>query len=92
MPARLSGVQRAAQIGVMAAIVASLVYFPVAVLLALVAHFTRISLYAFMTFGGALNTFSGLLAWWLVAFAGACIYAIIAFPWTEEVLAWPRKS
>ena len=92
MPAKLSGVQRAAHIAVMAAIVCTLVYFPVAVLLALVAYFTRISFYAFMTFGGALNTLSGLLAWWLVAFAGACIYAIIAFPWTEEVLAWPKKN
>ena len=76
----------------MAAIVATLVYLPAAALLVLVAHFTSLSFYAFMTFGGALNTFSGLAAWWLIAFAGACIYALFAFPWDENVLSWPKKN
>jgi hypothetical protein len=76
----------------MAAIVATLLYLPAAALLALVAQFTGLSFHAFMTFGGTLNTFSGLAAWWLVAFAGACIYAVFAFPWQEKVLAWPKKN
>ena len=87
-----SAIRSAGQIAVLAAIVASLVYFPAVALLALISRFSGISFYAFMTFGGAFNTFSGLLAWWLLAFAGACIYAIVAFPWKEEVLAWPKKS
>ncbi len=76
----------------LAAIVATLAYLPAAALLALVAHFTGLSFYALMTFGGSLGTFSGLACWWLLAFAGAGVYAIFAFPWEEKVLAWPKKD
>ena len=69
------------QIAVLAAIVAFLVYLPAAVLLVLVAHFTGMSLRTFMTFGGVFNTFSGLLAWWVIAYAASCVYVGIAFPW-----------
>lgn len=69
------------KIAVLAAIVAVLLYLPAAVLLLLVAQFTGISFQAFITFGGVFNTFSGLLTWWLVAFAASCVYASMAFPW-----------
>jgi len=81
-----------AQVAVIAAIFASMLYIPAAVVLALASRFSGISLYAFMTFGGAFNTFFGLLVWWLLAFAGASIYAAFVFPWKEQVLAWPRKN
>ncbi len=81
-----------AQVAVIAAIIASLVYLPAAAGLALLSRVLGISLQGFATFGGVLSPFVGLLAWWLVAFAGACAYAFIAFPWKEKVLAWPKKS
>ena len=83
----------ASQLAVMAAIVASLLCAPLGALVALVAYTFAVPLGALMTFGGAFNNaFFGLLAWWLVAFAGASVYAIFAFPWKEKVLAWPRKN
>jgi hypothetical protein len=84
--------QPVAQVAVIAAIVASMLYIPAAALLALFSHFSGVSLYAFMTFRGALNMFFGLLVWWLLAFAGASVYAAFVFPWKEKVLAWPRKN
>lgn len=81
-----------AQVAVMAAIVASMLYVPAALLLALFCRMTGISLYAVMTFGGALGAALGLLVWWLLAFAGASIYAVIVFPWKEDVPAWPKKN
>jgi branched-subunit amino acid transport protein len=77
---------------VMAAIVASLFYVPAAVLAALVAQIFTVPLGALVTFWGTFNMFFGLVAWWLAAFAGACAYAAFAFPWKEQVFAWPRKS
>jgi len=80
------------QLAVMAAIVATLFYIPLALLAALVSYVLAVPLGALMTFGGTFDTFFGLVAWWLVAFAGACVYAAFAFPWKEKVLAWPRKN
>ena len=76
----------------MAAIVATLVYFPAGIAMVLVLKMFGISFEAVVTFGGLFNTLLGLLVWWLLAFAGSCIYAACAFPWGEKVLAWPRKK
>ena len=76
----------------MAAIVATLVYLPVGIAMLLVLKVFGISFEAVVTFGGLFNTLLGLFAWWLLAFAGSCIYAVCAFPWGEKVLAWPRKK
>jgi len=60
----------------MAAIVATLIYVPLGVLLALAAYVVLgVPLHAFVTFGGAANTLFGLLAWWAVAFVPAFAYA-----------------
>lgn len=81
------------QLTVMAAIVASLLYVPLGALLALVSYAFSVPLSALMTFGGALNNvLLGLLAWWLVVFAGAYVYAAFVFPWREKVLDWPRQK
>jgi hypothetical protein len=80
------------QVAVMAAIVATLFYVPAGLLITLVVRIIGFPLDAFVTFGGAFNTFVGLIVWWLLAFAGACAYAAFTFPWHEEVMAWPRKS
>jgi hypothetical protein len=69
------------QMALMAAIVATLLYWPVAVVLAVLAAVFDLSLDAFITFGGAVNAFFGLLAWWLIACALAVVYAAWAFPW-----------
>ena len=80
------------QFAVMAAIVATMLYLPLGATLALGLRLFGVSLYAFVTFGGALNTLAGLAAWWLIAFAGAGVYAAYAFPWEDKVVAWPRKN
>jgi hypothetical protein len=87
-----SAVRPLAQVAVLAAIVATLLYLPTAVLLIGVSHAFGISFDAFVTFGGALGPFLGLAAWWMLAFAAACIYALFAFPWDEKVLSWPKKG
>jgi hypothetical protein len=75
-----------------AGIVATLAYAPAALAVALAAKVCGFSLHTVVTFGGALGTFTGMFAWWLIAFAAACAYALFAFPWKEEVLAWPPKK
>ena len=82
-----------AQLTVMAAIVASLLYVPLGALVALVSYVFAVSLSAMMTFGGILNNvLLGLLTWWLVVFAGAYVYAAFAFPWKEKALGWPSEK
>lgn len=76
----------------MAAIVATLMYLPAGMAMVLVLKLFGISVKAAVTFGGAFNMLPGLFAWWLLAFAGSCVYAVCAFPWEEKVLAWPRKK
>ena len=76
----------------MAAIVATLVYFPVGIAVLLVLKVFGVSFEAVVTFGGLFNTLLGLFVWWLLAVAGSCIYAACAFPWGEKVRAWPRKK
>jgi hypothetical protein len=73
-----------AQVLVMAAVVATLVYFPLGILLALVLPPFGITFDVLLTFGGAVHFLVGLLAWWLLIFAGACAYAGWMFPWGEQ--------
>jgi hypothetical protein len=79
------------QMMVMAAIVATLVYLPAGLVLPLLLELFGISIDAVVTFGGFFNFLPGMLVWWLVVFAVACIYTACVFPWGDEVLAWPRK-
>lgn len=72
------------QMLLMAVIVASLLYFPVGAVLALLCALIGVSLQAFVTFGGALGTLAGMLAWWLLGFAGALVYAACVFPWSRS--------
>lgn len=69
---------------VMGAIVASLLYFPVGAALALLFALMGVSLHAFVTFGGALRTLPGMLAWWLLDFTAALVYAACVFPWSAK--------
>ena len=68
----------------MAAIVATLLYCPAGLVLALLLALFGVSFQAALTFGGSLNTFAGLAAWWLLAFVAACVYSVWSFPWDTE--------
>lgn len=81
-----------AQCAVMAAVVATLLYLSIGLMLALAFRMLGVPFEAFYSFNGALNPFVGLAVWWLVFFAGALIYAVCLFPWGDKVLAWPRKK
>ena len=72
------------QVAVMAAVVATLVYFPLGIALALILPMLGISFDSLLTFGGAVHFVFGLLLWWLATFAGACGYAAVMFPWGER--------
>lgn len=79
------------QVAVMAAIVATLVYLPLGIVVALILRLSGVPFDALLTFGGALHEVSGLLLWWAIAFAGAFGYAAWMFPWGDKVFAWPSK-
>ena len=65
----------------MAAIVATMVYWPVWVVLVVLCALLGLKAQTYLSFGGALGTFSGMAAWWLLAFAMALPYAACVFPW-----------
>lgn len=81
-----------AQVTVMAAVVATLLYFPLGLGLALVLLVLGIAFEMLVTFGGAMGVLPGLALWWLVVFAAAWAYAACVFPWGDEVLAGPEKK
>lgn len=68
----------------MATVVAAVLYCPLAIALALLLAAFGVPLHAFVTFGGALNLYVGMLAWWLGAFALALAHAGLAFPWAHS--------
>jgi hypothetical protein len=78
-----------AQMALMAAIVATLCCGPVGIAIALVLAVLGVPLDAFVTFGGALDRYAGLAAWWLIFFALSLVYAALAFPW-EQMRGFPR--
>ena len=65
----------------MAAIVTTLLCVPAGALLAAALFLADIPLRAFVTFGGALNPFLGVMAWWLAGFLPALVYAAYLLPW-----------
>jgi hypothetical protein len=72
----------------MAAIVATLCYFPIGIAIALALAWLGVPLDAWLTFGGAVNRYAGMALWWLVFFAPALAYAALVFPW-EETRGFP---
>jgi hypothetical protein len=68
----------------MAAIVAAMLVPPCALAVTLALRLFDIPLAAVATFGGALNVYAGVLAWWLVFFALALLYAAFTYPWDED--------
>jgi hypothetical protein len=68
----------------MTAIVATLLGVPAAVVLAGVLFLFDASLHAFVTFGGALNAYQGMAAWWLAVFLPTLAYAAWVMPWERR--------
>jgi len=75
----------------MAAIVATLCYWPIGIAIALLLALLGLPLDAFVTFGGALNRYAGMAAWWLVFFAPALVYAALVLPW-EQTRGFPSQN
>lgn len=71
------------QMTLMAAIVATMLYWPLGLIVVVLFSLLGFSPDTFITFDGHLNRYVGLVAWWLVAFAAALIYAALAFPWAQ---------
>jgi hypothetical protein len=70
------------QMIVMAAIVDTALLAPVGGLLALLCFaLFGVSFHGFMTFGGELNAFEGLVAWWTLLLIPSLAYAASVMPW-----------
>ena len=67
----------------MAAMIATVLYVPLEIGLALFLGVFGVPLDAFISFGGALNPYAGILVWWLLAFALALGHAAVALPWAQ---------
>lgn len=81
-----------AEFAVMAAVVATLAYFPLGLGLILLVRMVGVGFETLITFGGTLGTFVGLIAWWLLFFTAALVYAGFMFPWADKAFGWPRKK
>ena len=79
-------------VAVMAAVVACLVYLPAGLLVTLVARAFGVSFDALVTFGDAVHALPGLILWWCLAFAGACGYAALVFPWDDRAFRPPDPN
>lgn len=66
---------------VVAIVVATILYVPAGLVLAVVLTPFGISLQALATFGGRLELFPGLVAWWLIVLVPALVYTAFMFPW-----------
>jgi hypothetical protein len=80
------------QMVAVAAVIATMVYFPLGIALASGLALWGISPDELVTFGGAFNRIAGLLAWWLIVFAPTLVYAGLAFPWAETRGSATRAS
>lgn len=80
------------QMMVLTAIVATLVYLPACIVLALALYAIGISLETWLTLGGTLHPALGILAWWLLIFVGAFGYVAWQFPWENRVFGWPGRE
>lgn len=77
------------QMATMAAIVATLACIPVGAMLAFVLHQFGVPLDTVLTLAGTVHASIGLVLWWLVVFAAACVYAAWLYPWEDRNFGWP---
>lgn len=81
-----------AQLAVMAALVATMAYFPLGLALIFLLRIAGLGYEALITFGGSFGIFAGLVAWWLLVFTGALVYAAFMFPLGDKEFGWPEKK
>jgi hypothetical protein len=75
---------RLGQTILMAAIVDSLLWAPLAGLVSLICFLVLgISFQDFLTFGGEVNSFQGLVLLWTLGFLPALVYSAFAMPWDQ---------
>jgi len=72
---------KAGKLVVMTAVVATMLYWPIGIGLAVICALIRFPFFSLVTFGGSLGALAGMLAWWLVVFGLTLPYAAFMFPW-----------
>ena len=80
------------QLAVMAALVATMAYVPFGLGLIFLFHLAGIGFETLITFGGTFGIFVGLIAWWLLIFIGALVYAAFMFPWGDRAFGRPKNK
>ena len=75
---------KAGKLLVMAAVVATMLYWPIGIAVAVVCALVGFPFSSLVTFGGSLGNFGGMLAWWLVVFGLTLPYAAVMFPWDSK--------
>ena len=80
------------QLAVMAALVATMAYFPFGLALIFLLRIAGVGYETLITFAGSFGLFVGLIAWWLLVFAAALVYATFMFPWGDKEFGWPGKK
>jgi len=68
----------------MTVIVATMLYWPIGIGLAVVCALIGVPFKSLVTFGGSLETVAGMLAWWLIVLAATLPYAAVMFPWDSK--------
>lgn len=76
----------------MAALVATMAYFPLGLALILVSHVGGIRFETLISFAGAYPIPIGLMLWWLLFFAAALIYAVWLFWRGDNAFTSARKD
>ena len=76
---------RAGKLVVMTAVVATMLYWPIGIGLAVICALVGFPFNSMVTFGGYLGIVAGMLAWWLVVFVATLPYAAVMFPWDAKV-------
>jgi Na+/H+-dicarboxylate symporter len=75
---------RLGKLVVMTAVVATMLYWPIGIGLAVICALIGFPFNSLVTFGGYLGTVAGTVAWWLVVFAATLPYAAVMFPWDSK--------
>ena len=68
----------------LAAIVTTMLFVPAAAMLAALLFLVGVSLHAFATFDGVLNAYTGVAAWWMIAFLPTLAYSVYVMPWDRR--------
>jgi len=83
---------RLGKLAVMTAVVATMLYWPIGIALAVICALIGFPFASVVTFGGALGKFTGMLAWWLAVFAATLPYAAFMFPWDTKTDGFRREE